>query len=133
MAVARGARGGQRRNAHANVTTRRTLKSDAAETWGTMAQTAARIVSDEDVMGGEPRIEGRRITVRQIAELVVEGDEEAETVAERHDLDVADVYRALVYYQEHPEEMAAVRRWRERLESEARASGAPTVDELDDG
>lgn len=36
-----------------------------------------------------------------------------ETVAERYNLDLADVYRALAYYHGHPEEMAAVE---ERLE-----------------
>lgn len=97
-----------------------------------MAQTAARIVSDEEVMGGEPRIEGRRITVRQVAELVEDGGVDAKTVADRYDLDVADVYRALAYYHDHPDEMAAVRRRREKLEFEARARGAPTVDELRD-
>ena len=94
-----------------------------------MAQQAARIVSDDDVLGGEPRIEERPITARRIAELVEEGDADAETVADRYDLDVADVYRALAYYHDHPEEMAAVRRRRERLESDARADGVPTLDE----
>jgi len=35
-----------------------------------MAQRAARIVRDDDVMDGESRIDGRRITVLRIQELV---------------------------------------------------------------
>ena len=56
----------------------------------TMAQRTARVVSDDAVMGGEPRIEGRRITVRQVAEWVEEAGLSAKTVADRYDLDVAD-------------------------------------------
>ncbi len=41
------------------------------------------------------------------------------TVADRHDLAIADVYRALAYYHEHPDEMAAIRTRRERTLEEA--------------
>jgi uncharacterized protein (DUF433 family) len=41
-------------------------------------------------MGGEPRIDGRRIAVRQIAERIEEGDRSAKTVADRYDLDIAE-------------------------------------------
>ncbi len=37
---------------------------------------------------------------------------EPQTVADRLDLDVADVYRALAYYHEHPRQMEEVRRER---------------------
>lgn len=96
-----------------------------------MAQQAVRIVSDDDVMGGEPRIEGRRITVRQVAEWVEEEGLDARTVADRHDLDVAAVYRALAYYHEHPDEMAAVQRRREQAERDAREDGAPSLADLE--
>ena len=95
-----------------------------------MAQRAARIVRDDDVMGGEPRIEGRRVTVLRIRDLVEERGLQAAEVAEMHDLDVADVYAALTYFYEHAEEMEAVRQRRRELEAEALASGAMTVDEL---
>lgn len=97
-----------------------------------MVQTSVRIVSDEEVMGGEPRIEGRRITVRQVAELVEDGGQSAQSVADRFDLDVAAVYRALTYYHEHPEEMAAVERRRKRQERAALEHGAKTLAELED-
>lgn len=75
-------------------------------------------------MGGEPRIAGHRIAVRQIAELVEGGGLDAEAVADRYDLDVADVYRALTYYHDNPAEMARVERTRaeeERTALEAEA------------
>ena len=62
---------------------------------------------------GEPHIRGRRISVRQVAALVEERETDPETVADRFDLDVADVYHALAYYHDHPGEMQAVERERE--------------------
>lgn len=56
----------------------------------------------------EPHIAGRRISVRQIYALVEEHGVDPETVADRYDLDVADVYHALAYYHDHPREMSGV-------------------------
>ena len=56
----------------------------------------------------EPHLEGRRITVRFLKEQVEDRDLAPRTVADRHDLDVADVYRALTYYHDHPAEMREV-------------------------
>ena len=39
-----------------------------------MAQKTTRIVCDNDVLHGEPRLEGRRISVRQIADWVEAGN-----------------------------------------------------------
>lgn len=69
------------------------------------------IVSTEDTLGGEPRIEGRRIGVLHVVNRILDGDEAPETVAADFDLDLADVYRALTYYYDHPDEM---REWRRR-------------------
>ena len=62
----------------------------------------------------EPHIEGRRITVQWIHERGEGRGLSPRTVADRHDLDVADVYRALAYYHDHPAEMREVERQRER-------------------
>ena len=62
----------------------------------------------------EPHIEGRRITVQFNQSRVECRGLEPQTVADRHELDVADVYRALTYYHDHPEEMRAVERQREQ-------------------
>jgi uncharacterized protein (DUF433 family) len=69
-----------------------------------------RIASD---LMGEPHIRGRRISVRQVYALVENRGEDPEAVADRYDLDVADVYHALAYYHDHPREMRETERERE--------------------
>ncbi|MFC6939638.1 DUF433 domain-containing protein [Salinirubellus sp. GCM10025818] len=95
-----------------------------------MAQRAARIVRTEDVLHGEPRIEGRRIGVRQIRVLVEESGLPAAEVADRFDLRVADVYAALTYYHEHPDEMATIEVERERR-VETSSAGSPSLSDLE--
>lgn len=80
----------------------------------------------------EPHLAGRRLTVRTIVAAVEEDDLDPEAVADSYDVTVADVYRALAYYHDHPAEMAAVKRARESAERAARDRGAPTLDELED-
>ena len=75
-----------------------------------MSQVSRRIVQE---LHDEPHLEGRRITVQFIKTQVEDRGLEPRTVADRHDIDVADVYRALTYYHDHPEEMRAVERQRE--------------------
>jgi len=75
-----------------------------------MSQVAGRIVRE---LHDEPHLDGRRITVRFIKEQIEDRGLTPRTVADRHDLDVADVYRALTYYHDHPGEMRAVERQRE--------------------
>ncbi|MFB6228598.1 MAG: DUF433 domain-containing protein [Halobacteriales archaeon] len=77
------------------------------------------IVSEEGVMGGQPRIEGRRISVLQIVEWIHEEGMDPETVATEFDLDLADVYTALAYYYDNVEEMST---WRDRREERIRES-----------
>lgn len=72
-----------------------------------------------DVMD-EPHIHGRRISVRQVYALVETRDEDPEAVADRYDLDVADVYHALAYYHDHPREMREVEEEREEAVREFR-------------
>lgn len=55
-------------------------------------------VAEEGVMGGQPRIEGRRISVLQVVEWIHEEGMEPETVATEFDLGMADIHRALAYY-----------------------------------
>jgi len=71
-----------------------------------MAERESRRVA-HDLMG-EPHITGRRISVRQVYALVEERGIDPETVADRYDLDVADVYHALAYYHDHPREMSDI-------------------------
>lgn len=75
-----------------------------------MSQLTRRIVQE---LHDEPHLEGRRITVQFIKEQVEERGLNPRTVADRHNLDVADVYRALTYYHDHPEEMRTIERQRQ--------------------
>lgn len=77
------------------------------------------IVHTDDVLDGKPRVEGRRIGVDFLHAQVEGRGADAATVAEEYGLDVADVYRALAYYHDHPEEMARLERRRERIHAEA--------------
>jgi uncharacterized protein (DUF433 family) len=93
-----------------------------------MSQQSARIVRE---VHDEPHIEGSRITVRWIYARVHERGLRPETVAERHSLDIADVYHALAYYHDHPEEMEEVERQREKAleEAEERTTLTPPSEE----
>ena len=82
-----------------------------------MSQQSARIVQE---VHDEPHIEGSRITVRHVYERVHGRGLRPETVAERYNLDIADVYYALAYYHEHPEEMREVERRRDEAIKSAR-------------
>ncbi|MEF8861817.1 MAG: DUF433 domain-containing protein [Haloarculaceae archaeon] len=95
-------------------------------------QRTLRVVGDDAVMGGEPRTEDLRSTVRQIAEWVEGAGLSARTVAGRYDLDVADVYHALAYYHEHPSETAAAERRRAERIRDARDRGMQSLAELDE-
>ena len=75
-----------------------------------MSQVTRRIVRE---LHDEPHLEGRRVTVQFIKTQVEDRGLEPRTVADRHDIDVADVYRALTYYHDHPQEMRTVERQRE--------------------
>lgn len=82
-------------------------------------QESERIVSTSDLLNGDPRIEGRRLSVLFIHEQVEGRGLDPQTVADRYDLDVADVYRALASYHENPEEMADIQARRERRHEKA--------------
>jgi uncharacterized protein (DUF433 family) len=88
------------------------------------------IVSTEDILGGAPRIEGRRIGVHHIAKRVIDAGEPPEQVAADYDLDIADVHRALAYYYDNPEEMHEVQRQRSTVPDGSRGIRGP--DDLDE-
>ena len=78
------------------------------------------IVSEEGVMGGQPRIDGRRISVLQVVEWVHEEGMEPETVATEFDLDMAEIHRALAYYYDNIDEMTELRERRNERIRESR-------------
>jgi uncharacterized protein (DUF433 family) len=58
------------------------------------------IVRDEAVRSGEPRVEGTRITVRDIKRRVIDVDEDPHVVAGEYGISMADLFGALAYYSE---------------------------------
>ncbi len=68
------------------------------------------ITTDEDVLGGEPRIEGTRIGVRHVAAKVIGGGRSPAYVADQLDLSLASVYETLAYYYDNAEEMRTLER-----------------------
>jgi uncharacterized protein (DUF433 family) len=91
-----------------------------------MSRTAYRILAgDESDVHDEPHVDGRRRTVRFIRDRAEGRGLDPGTVASRDDLDVADVYQALAYYHDHPEEMAEAER--RRRETIARHEGDMVV------
>lgn len=87
------------------------------------------IVSTDDVLGGAPRIEGRRIGVHHVARRVIDAGEPPERVAADYDLDIADVHRALAYYYDHADEMRTVQAERSAVADGLRVARGP--DDLD--
>lgn len=91
------------------------------------------IVSSDDVLGGAPRIDGRRIGVHHVAKRVIDAGEAPEQVAADFDLDIADVHRALAYYYDHPDEMRTVRAERASIPDGRRVLRGPDDLEREEG
>ena len=88
------------------------------------------VPGDKSAIYDEPHIEGSRITVRYVRSQVKECDLQPATVADRYDIDLADVYAALAYYHNNPAEMRRVERDRERaIETAEEMTTLPPPDE----
>lgn len=77
------------------------------------------VPGDESAIHDEPHVEGSRITVRYIRRRVEDVGLHPADIADRHDLDLADVYAALTYYHMNPEEMRRVEERRADLADKA--------------
>lgn len=84
------------------------------------AQARTVVSGDESAIHDEPHVRDRRVTVRHVHARVEERGLQPETVADRLDLSRSEVYHALAYYHDHPEEMRAVERQREGAAAVAR-------------
>lgn len=73
-----------------------------------------------EVLHGKPRIDGTRVGVLQIAELVREDGWSVEAVTEQFDVDAKQVEAALAYYDGHPELMETLRAQRAASRAEIR-------------
>jgi len=92
-----------------------------------MATQEYRIVSGEkSEIHQEPHIEGSRVTVRDVYVRVEHRGLSPDRVAERYNLDIADVYEALAYYHNNPEEMQQVEKRHERASEEAKRRSSLT-------
>lgn len=66
------------------------------------------IVTTEEVLGGDPRIENHRIGVYHVYQRYVEGSDTPEEIATSYDLSVAEVHAALAYAFSNPDEMREI-------------------------
>ena len=84
-----------------------------------------RVVKTPDVLHGKPRLEGTRVGVLQIGELVQDREWSLDEVADQLDLDVAQVRAAAESGDDHPELMETLRAQKEaRQQSVASQSRA---------
>jgi len=90
-----------------------------------MPQHEARVARD---VLDEPHVRGRRIPVLTIVERVEGRGLEPSTVADRFDLDIAEVYSALLYYHDHPDEFEDLHEERDEVMAEIEDS----IDRPDD-
>ena len=65
------------------------------------------IVSTEDTLGGEPRVEGTRIGVSHIVQYY-ESDWSIDKVSRELNLEPLEVLKALKYYYKHPQEIRGI-------------------------
>ena len=71
--------------------------------------TTVRIVKTPDVLHGKPRIEGTRIGIFQIGELVQQQGWTIDDVTREFDIDAEQAQVALDYYDDHPEVVETLR------------------------
>lgn len=75
------------------------------------------IVRTDGVLGGEPRLAGHRISVLQVADMVLEAEHSPEHVADQLDISLAEVHAALSYYYDNSDEMESLRERHDALEA----------------
>lgn len=85
--------------------------------------TTVEIVKTPDALGGKPRIEGTRVGIFQIGEMVRRGEWSVGAVVDELDLTREQVDAALDYYDDHPDEMETLRARREATVREVREGG----------
>jgi uncharacterized protein (DUF433 family) len=62
----------------------------------------SRITFDRNILGGKPIIRGMRISVAMILELLSKGAATQEILEDYPDLEIADIYAALLYAYRQP-------------------------------
>jgi excisionase family DNA binding protein len=80
------------------------------------------IVSTPDVLGGKPRIEGRRISVEHVVRHHLLAGMSLEEMNAAFDLSPAEIHTALAYYYQHPDEIEASIKERESILEKVRTA-----------
>jgi len=78
------------------------------------------ITTDGEVLHGLPRVEGTRISVLHVYDTVVDGDTDPAGAVDALDLSLGEVYEALAYYYNNPEEMRTHRATLDEVREELR-------------
>ena len=60
------------------------------------------IVQTEDTLGGKPRLEGRRISALEIAQMYKDRGKSPDNLADARIIGLDEVQQALGYYDNHP-------------------------------
>jgi uncharacterized protein (DUF433 family) len=80
------------------------------------------LTRDDDVLGGEPRIDGTRIGVRHVAARVIDSGQPPAHVADQLDISLSSVSEPLSYDCEHIDEMRELERANEAAVERVRES-----------
>jgi uncharacterized protein (DUF433 family) len=80
------------------------------------------ITRDEDILGGEPRIDGTRVGVRHVATRAIDSGTTPAHIADQFDISLSQVYEALSYYYANVEEMREFERAYENTFDQVRES-----------
>jgi len=63
------------------------------------------ITHDDEILGGEARIDGTRIGVRHVSAMILDGGRSPAYVADQLDVPIARVYEAMAYYYDNMDEI----------------------------
>ena len=83
------------------------------------------VVSDEEILGGEPRVDGTRIAVRHIAEMIDVAGKHPAKVAAEFGLQEHQVYEAMAYYHRNTDEFRRIRREHKRIRENSDSVSSP--------
>ncbi|WP_434522778.1 DUF433 domain-containing protein [Halorubrum sp. AS12] len=88
------------------------------------------IVRDKAIRSSEPRLEGTRITVRDLKRRVIDAEEDPHVVAGEYGISMGDLFGALAHYSEHRDAFEDDEREAERMRRDGGRQTRKLVDEL---
>lgn len=87
------------------------------------------IVRDESIRSGEPRLEGTRLTIRDIKRHVIDAEEDPHVVTGEYEISMAECFGALADYYEHRDAFEGTERAAERTRRDGERQTRRLVDE----